>query len=134
MSTATGLHTGRAIYTGLTAAGTNQATALQLAGRSDSLQELTTVTFQYRRHAAADDSADAGRDRQPGSPHALDLPAVGRLDRQRHHERRRHAGGRFRRDLRGLEPDKLVHGRHHGGRRRLRDRDLRHVHRRRHGP
>jgi hypothetical protein len=44
MSTATGLHTGRAIYTGLTAAGTNQATALQLAGRGDSLQEITTVS------------------------------------------------------------------------------------------
>jgi hypothetical protein len=43
MSTATGGHTGRAIYSGLTAAGTNQATALQLAGRGDSVQEITTV-------------------------------------------------------------------------------------------
>jgi hypothetical protein len=43
MSTATGGHTGRAIYTGLTAAGSNQATALPLAGRGDSLQEITTV-------------------------------------------------------------------------------------------
>ncbi len=43
MSTATSGHTGRAIYTGLTAAGSNQATALQLAGRGDSLQEVTTT-------------------------------------------------------------------------------------------
>ena len=43
MSTATGGHTGRAIYSGLTAAGTNQTTALQLAGRGDSVQEITTV-------------------------------------------------------------------------------------------
>ncbi len=43
MSTATSGHTGRAIYTGLTAAGSTQATALQLAGRGDSLVELTSV-------------------------------------------------------------------------------------------
>ena len=43
MSTATGGHTGRAIYTGLTATGSSQATALQLAGRGDSVQEVTTV-------------------------------------------------------------------------------------------
>jgi hypothetical protein len=43
MSTATGGHTGRAIYSGLTAAGTNQATALPLAGRGDSVQEVTTA-------------------------------------------------------------------------------------------
>jgi hypothetical protein len=43
MSTATGGHTGRALYTGLTALGSNQATALALAGRGDSIQEITTV-------------------------------------------------------------------------------------------
>ena len=43
MSTSTPNHTGRALYTGLTAAGSSQTTALQLAGRGDSIQEVTTA-------------------------------------------------------------------------------------------
>ena len=43
MSTATSGHAGRVIYTGLTAAGSNQATALRLAGRATRSKKITTV-------------------------------------------------------------------------------------------